>query len=216
MNDKRDRACRSWEKLLTPDALKANLVRASVYLASYELLKTVVVENPRRFFNMGHSPIGEDSPAYKAEVIAQYPKDRFKASCLWFQKAEAIDGEDVATLEQIRAHRNEIAHELPKYLADSQFGVNTQLLDSIYFMASKIERWWIREVEMQVNSEFDDADKDVIPDSKIQGGTTIMLDLIHKIIHGQDQELSQLLDVLRTVWKEDPEGPSKSGATDRF
>ena len=90
-----------------------------------------------------------------------------------------------------------------------------QLLDSIHFMAGKIERWWIREVEMEVNSAFDDVDKDAIPDNRIQGGTTVMLDLIHKIIHGQDQDLSQLLDVFRTVWKKDPESPNSGGPADK-
>jgi hypothetical protein len=45
---------KDWEKFLNPDSLKANLVRASVYLASYELLKSAVVENPRGFINMGN------------------------------------------------------------------------------------------------------------------------------------------------------------------
>ncbi len=203
MDSKRERACRSWEKFLDPDDLKANLVRASVYLSSYELLKRAVVENPRGFFNMGHSPIGQDSPEYKADVIALYPKDRFHASCLWFRQMQAIDDDDVTVIEQIRTHRNDIAHELPKYLADSQFAVNMQLLDSIHFMVGKIERWWIREIEMGSHSEFDHVDRDAIPDNEIQGGNMIMMDLIHKIIHGQDQELRQLLEVFRKVWEKD-------------
>ena len=53
---------RDWEKLLDPDVLKANLVRASLYLASYELLKSAVIENPRGFINMGHTDPGADGP----------------------------------------------------------------------------------------------------------------------------------------------------------
>jgi len=214
MNDGRERAYQSWRKFLDPDDLKANLVRASVYLASYELLKSAVVENPRGFFNMAQSLVGKDSPEYKLEVIALHPKDRFHASCLWFRKMEAIDDDDVTVIENIRQHRNEIAHELPKYLADSRFAVNMQLLDSIHFMVGKIERWWIREIEMGANPDFDHVDRDSLPDSEIQGGNLIMMDLIHKISHGQDHELRQLLEVFRKVWGKDQGGSNKRAGGD--
>jgi hypothetical protein len=207
MDDKRDNAYQSWTKLLDPEQLKANLIRASIYLSSYELLKSAVVRNPRGFFNMGHPVPGEDSPEYKAEVVALHPRDRFHASCLWFKKMDAIDDSDVTTIEEIRTHRNDIAHELPKYLGDSRFQVNMQLLDSIHFMLSKVERWWIREIEMGVDYQHDNVDIDAIPNKEIKSGTMVMMELIHKITHGQEDELKQWLEVFRQVWDSDQGGP---------
>ena len=214
MDLERERAYKSWKKFLDPNDLKANLVRASVYLSSYELLKSAVVENPRGFFNMGHSPVEEDSPEYQAEVIALHPKDRFHASCLWFKKMEAIDDDDMTMIGQIRTHRNDIAHELPKYLADSRFAINMQLLDMIHVMVGKIERWWIREIEMAVNPDFYQADVESIPDNEVQSGNMIMMDLINKIIHGQDQELTQLLEVFRKVWRQEQGSSNKTTGDD--
>lgn len=208
MSADREQAYESWRKLLDPDDLKANLVRVSVYLASYELLKATVVEKPRWFLSIGHSAVGKDSPEYRTKVLALHHKDRFHASCLWFRKMEAIDDDDLKVIEQIREHRNDIAHELPKYLAESRFAVNMQLLDSIHFMVGKIERWWIRKIEMGVNPDFDDVDPDSIPDSEIRGGNSIIMDLIHKIIHGQDDELRRLLDVFGSVWEKEQGGAS--------
>ena len=192
MDSEREQAYRSWKKFLDPDDLKANLVRASVYLSSYELLKWVIVERPRQFFSTVHL-----QKKYKAEVIALHSKDPFHASCLWFQKMQAIDGDDATMVEEIRRHRNDIAHELPKYLTDSRFVVNMQLLDSVHFLVGKIERWWIREIEMPVNPDFDPVDVGSIPDREIQSGIMIVMDVIHKVVHGQDQELRQLLEKLK-------------------
>lgn len=200
---------RDLEKILNPDMLKTNLVRASVYLASYELLKSAVIDNPRGFINMGHTVPGEDGPEYEEDVVALCPKDRFHASCLWFRKMDAIDDADLSVIGQIRTHRNEIAHELPKYIGDSRHAVNMQLLDSIHFLIGKIERWWIREIEMEVNSNYDDVDRNAVPDHQIHSGRMIMMDWIHKVIHGQEDDLRRLLNFHRSLWKKDQGGSNK-------
>jgi len=42
--------------------------------------------------------------------------------------------------------------------------VNMQLLDSIHSLIGRIERWWIREIEMDVDPDYDHTDKSAIPD----------------------------------------------------
>lgn len=191
-------AGKDWEKFLDPDSLKTNLVRASVYLASYELLKSAIVENPRGFINMGNPDPSTDGQKYSEDVVSLNPKDRLHASCLWFHKMGAIDDADITTIKDIRNHRNEIAHELLKYIGDSRYAVNMQLLDSIHFLIGKIERWWIREIEMDVNPDYDHVDKNAIPDHEIQSGRMIMMDWIHKVIHGREDDLRQLLNYFKS------------------
>jgi hypothetical protein len=190
-------------KFLNPDELKANLARASVYLCSYELLKSAVIGKPRWFFSPWYPRDGEDSPDYKAEVTALCPKDPFHASCLCLRKMNAIDDADVGWIERIRRHRNDIAHELPKYLIDPQFEVNMQLLDTIHFLVGKIERWWLREVEMLADP--------AVPDADIKSGITLAIELMHMIIHGQDAEWKQWFDAKRHATGNDPLGPTSKG-----
>ena len=119
----------------------------------------------------------------------------------------ALDDSDIAIIAEIRAHRNDIAHELPKYIGDSRHEVNMQLLVSIHFLTWKIERWWIREIEMDVNPDYDHVDKSAVPDHQIHNGRMIMMDLIHKVIHGQEDDLRRLLAFQKTVC-----GKGKGGA----
>lgn len=188
---------RDWEKFLDPDTLKMNLIRGSVFLSSYELLKSAIVDNPHGFFNMAQTPPVSDTAEYKSEVLALNPKDRFNASCLWFKKMDAIDDADIEIIQEIRAHRNNIAHELPNFLIDSHFAVNMQLLDSIQFMLAKIERWWIREVDMPVNPDYDNVDISTIPDAEISSGRLVMMNLILSIIHGREEDLRHILAIVK-------------------
>lgn len=203
MDDTKHNTCRDWGKLLDPDVLKANLVRASLYLASYELLKSAVVENPRGFINMRNTDPSADGPEYREDVLFLYPKDRLHASCLWFRKMGAIDDADITIIAEIRKHRNDIAHDLPKYIGDSRHEVNMQLLDSIHFMIGKIERWWIREIETDANSDYDHVDRSAVPDDQIYSGRMIMMGLIHKVIHGQEDDLRRLLAFQRSIRRKD-------------
>jgi len=66
---------------------------------------------------MGNAEPSEDGPEYQEHVVSLCPKDRLHASCLWFRKMGAIDDGDINTIREIRKHRNDIAHELPKYIA---------------------------------------------------------------------------------------------------
>ncbi len=141
--------------------------------------------------------------------VSLFPKDRLHASCLWFQNRGAIDEGDIAIIKEIRSHRNDIAHELPKYIGDSRYTVNMQLLDSIQFMIGKIERWWIREIEMEVNSDYDRVDKSAIPGDQIHSGRMIMMDWIHKVTHGQEEDLRRLLSFQRALRRKDQRCPNK-------
>jgi hypothetical protein len=205
-NAPRDKAYDSWKKFLNPEKLKANLARASTFLAAYELLHSSVVDKLRGFFQMGfRNGAAVIGPAYKKEVTDLYPKDVFHASCLWFQKMGAITQDDVSVIEKIRHHRNDIAHELPKYLADADHEVNMHLLDSIDFLLGKIDRWWIREADVMIGSNDEPQSVDGIPDNQIHSGSMIAMDIIRKIVHGQEKELAELYDqLLKTGGKKKP------------
>jgi hypothetical protein len=177
----------SWERFLHPDSLRSDLIVASLYLAAWETLKTTVIERARDFYWCGFDEHGDKtSPEYQKEVVVLH-KSLLKASLLWLQRCKAIDATDIDRVEQIREHRNEIAHHLPEFIA-SQREVNPELIIRLCEFVGKVERWWLRNVEMEMNPEFDNVDTAAIPDSEIMSGRMIFLHLLLTITTSEDEE----------------------------
>jgi hypothetical protein len=163
MDDEQKNLLRGWEKFLDPQKLRRSLIEASVFIAAYEILKDEIVGRTKSFFTLGqHAPDFQSD--YEREVLALH-KNPFKASCLWLQKVGAITGQDLDLLSDIAKHRNEIAHELPKLIVSHELDVDRLLLASLNHLVTKISLWWVLEVEVPANPDFDGVEvkeKDVL------------------------------------------------------
>jgi hypothetical protein len=165
---------RSWEKLSNSAVLQHNLVLAGLYLVAYELLRGSIVGRLRLFFAPGGVDADPGSE-YGAKVLALYPKDVFHASCLWLRENQAISEADVVDLQGIRDHRNELAHELPSFLVEVERVVDVRRLERIRSLVTKVEHWWIREVEIPTHPDFDGQQ---IADNDIRSGVAMFLDMV--------------------------------------
>ena len=159
----RDDALRSFAKMSSPVVLQQNLIVAGLYLVGYELLKGTVIDRLRGFYS-GAGIDGAPDERHAEKVLALYPKDLFRASCLWFLERGAINDADVAEIQAIRDHRNALAHELPSFIADADRQLEASRLERIRSLVAKIDLWWVREIEIPLNPDFDGRD---IPDEKI-------------------------------------------------
>lgn len=103
---------------LAPESVMLGLVRAGCFLAAYELIKSKIVDKVHDFywngFENGRHLYNEAE--YQRQVLSRDPKSKYRASCVWLVDAHALTSEQVASLVEIRQHRDEIAHELPKLL----------------------------------------------------------------------------------------------------
>jgi hypothetical protein len=146
----------SWSKFLNPESLKQNLLQGGLYLAAFEMLKDSLVGRPRDFFCFGISDgdIVTDfsSPEYEREVRSLH-KHPFTASALWWHKSGAISDEDLDTLRQIREHRDQIAHNMPKMIGTADHTINLNLLVRTNDILAKIENWWLQNVEAGIAPE---------------------------------------------------------------
>ncbi|MFO1461058.1 MAG: hypothetical protein U1G08_16845 [Verrucomicrobiota bacterium] len=146
----------SWERLLNPESLKRNLVAAAVFLAAYEMLKDSMIDRLRDFFSddiMAESG-SVTSPDYRVKVLSLHKKEMVACS-LWFRNMGALAEDDLKTLGEIAQHRNFVAHQLPNVLGESGKDVSLERLAQILELTSKVDRWWIREVEVPTNPDFD-------------------------------------------------------------
>ncbi len=184
MQQHQQNAFQSWAKFLNPTSLKSNLIIASLFLAAYETLRNSAIEHIRGFFTNGFNQDGRIiDPKYKTDVLTRH-KSPLGASLLWFREMNVIDDSDIALVDRIREHRNELAHDLPKFIATNDADIDVDLINSICQLVTIIDRWWVREVVIPTNPDFDDQDVDAIDDSEITSGNMMFLQLMIQIATG--------------------------------
>ena len=159
---------KDWDKFLDSDGIKSNLIRASLYLFSYELLKNTIVDKVKEFYwqgwKNGKDIIGEN---YKIKVLNREidgKQNIFSSSLHWLEENGAISKDDIDEISAIREFRNTVAHQIDKIISDSEFSIDEEKERKIYEYIRKIEHWWIVEFEI----DFDN-DKEIDTDGIISG-----------------------------------------------
>jgi hypothetical protein len=86
-----DYILRSIQKLTSKRQLQTNLVRASLFITAFEVLKATIVDQIRDFYSREISRDGRsiETEEYKREV-QRLNKNKFIASCLWLKESDAI------------------------------------------------------------------------------------------------------------------------------
>jgi len=180
------------EKLSNQEIIKRNLIRSSLFLTAFELLKFAVEKRLKNFFCVGQSMDKNFEYKNSQEYIKQILNRRipelknktnvYYSSSLWLKENGAITQDDVEELQKIILHRNKIGHELPTLLIDSDHEINLELFESIRKLLTKIEQWWIVEFEMQVNPEYNNVDYDSLDMNEINSGNMILLNHLIEMI----------------------------------
>jgi hypothetical protein len=170
------RAARVKDLLTSPGRLRRHLVHAALFLTAYELLKLSIVDQLRHVYEDCRLSIPKDDRVeeYRREVLA-LNKSRFMASCLWYEKNGVITAEEVKEISKIRETRNQLAHELPQLLFDSEAGPPTVDINAVRGLLTKLDRWYIRKWEIPTMEELDGKN---IPDEEIMSGQMAVLELM--------------------------------------
>jgi hypothetical protein len=101
---------------LTKDELTRVLAYAGLVLVAFELVKGLIV-NPIKVFYR-NVPFGEGMPfeSYEHDVMSRH-RDEFEACLLYLRDfMKAIDADDVQAIQELRRHRNQLAHDLANRL----------------------------------------------------------------------------------------------------
>jgi len=151
MSDYRERLNRQ----LSPEIMSLTLVRAGALLTGYELIKTSIVDDVRNFFTVGFDD-AVSAARYHAEVdgLGAHPVER---SIRWLVNNEALTEKHAETLEQIRTHRNKIAHELVHQLIDPDADPRPSLLLELGEIFVALDRFW-GPIHIDTNPDFDGQD----------------------------------------------------------
>lgn len=148
------------------------MARAGLFIAGYELLKGEIVDRVRDFFVNGFDgdrPIRDSS--YDTKVRALHKKE-FEACLLWLAQSEALSEPQVQVVKAARAHRNDVAHELPRFLVDAAAQVDLDLLRELREVIASLGQFW-GAIEVSMDPDFDGIEVD---SAEIKSGVQLLMD----------------------------------------
>ena len=150
----------SWEEFLNPEVLRGKLISASLYLAAFEMLKTSIVDRLRDFYTFHYDEAGgHPDPKYDQEVLSRNRSPVY-ASLHWLLDRAAIEQADIDIFERLKECRNRIAHEMAQVALSGGTFDHLTLFPDLVGLLRKIETWWIVNVEIPTNEEFDGKEID--------------------------------------------------------
>ena len=144
----------SWEKFLHPDTLKSNLLAISLFITAFENFKESVISKPISFFCNGFDENGYIVDKEYETAVLSLAKNKLSATLLWLKELEAIDHSDIAKFNDIRNHRNEVAHETMAFLADADRDFDVTKFHDLIELFKKIETWWLIYFEASINPDL--------------------------------------------------------------
>lgn len=163
---------------LAPEAMREALVRAGALLTGYELMKDSILRRPKEFLADAWKSDGspEASATYLSDVRA-LDRNEFLACVKWLQGLDAFTAEHVASIERIREHRGDVAHELARLLIDPDAEVRVDLLLELRECMVALDRFW-GEIEIGINSDLDG--RDVKPED-VKSGSRLLISYLLQV-----------------------------------
>lgn len=179
MTEEKDNTTK-WLNFLDPENLKDKLIFSSLYVATFESFKDYVTEEVKFFFNTGFSNNEYTfSKEYKSEVLSK-DKSALNATLLWLKEHEAITDNDIETYNELRIYRNKLSHDLMELLFEGLPEDLPAKFIKLLELRVKIEKWWILNIEIPINQEFNSqaeiSEKDITTSSQMFN--QIILDML--------------------------------------
>ena len=188
MNTTADR----WERFLDPEVVRPSLFLATMFITTFEILKNTAIDRIRDFYTHGwnqNGPIVE--PTYQIDVLARR-KNALYASLDWLKEHEVVDSADLVIFESLKKTRNQLAHQLFDVVTGQIESEHTTQFPVLVDLLRKIEVWWVVNLEIAINPDFDGKEVD---ESGIVPGAILSLQMLIEVASGN----TALLDRWRKV-----------------
>jgi hypothetical protein len=187
--------------------IREQFILAGLLLTIFERFKKYVVDLLDGFFS-DHIEVREGDLKYTRgekfkKIIkekgvgapGQHANKEFRAALHWFCDLGAITEDEFNDVERIYTLRNDIGHELFHIIADDS--KNPIKLDDVLTTFSvyvKIVRWWVKEVEVATDPDFDQEKYDNTNWDEVESGDTVFLrEIIRKSLlsEAEGQEIEK-------------------------
>ena len=177
----------SWENFLNPKVVRPLFITASIYVTAYEMLKESIVGRIRDFYI---EPNEESKNEYSKKVLSRN-KSPLYASLDWLKENDVIGDEDIEAFEEVKKCRNDLAHHLFEKISGNDLPDMESHFPAMVDLLNKVEMWWIVNVELATNLDFDDKD---INESEIQPGPVLMIRMMIDVALGDDKASTYYYD----------------------
>jgi hypothetical protein len=176
----------AYEDFLNPDVTRYRLIIASIYIAGFELLKDSIVNHLRSFYADGFDDTGEILGERYQSAVLRRNRSAVYASLEWMKEMQAIDDSDIAAFNRVKSCRNVLAHRLFDALGSEGLPADfDQCFTDMKALVRKIEMWWIINVEIPTDPDFDG---ETIDDDGIVPGAVMSMQLLLDIALGDEEQ----------------------------
>lgn len=108
---------------LEPANLRATMAFAGLYQITSEMIRHTVIDKVRDFYwidlELDGAMSAKNKERYRVEVLSLARNKEFPASLKWLVQSKAITEAQADRLGAVHAHRNELTHELVRYMVDA-------------------------------------------------------------------------------------------------
>ena len=191
---------RRLSKILDSDGseIREQFIVAGLLLTIFERFKKCVVDRVDGFFS-DHIEIRDGRLKYTrgdefkklikekgVHAPGQHANKEFRAALHWFCDLGAITEDEFHDIERIYALRNDIGHELLQIIADdNKSPIKLDDVLTTFSVYLKVVRWWVKEVEVTTDPDFDQERYDNINWDEVESIDTIFLrEIIRKSLLG--------------------------------
>lgn len=180
------RTADQWERFLDPDVVRPSLFLATMFITTFEILKDSIVDDVRSFYTNGFDEHGLTvSSDYQAKVLSKN-KSPLYASLQWLRENDAIDDEDLLTFEKLKSTRNLLAHQLFVVVTGQVDSGHETQFDDLVKLLRKIGVWWVVNVEIPTNPDYDGKE---IDEEGIVPGAVLTLQMLIQVASGNTELL---------------------------
>jgi hypothetical protein len=174
-----------WANFLKPETLKSNLINCAFYITLFESFKDYIVSSVKDFYMIGFHETGYKYNSEYSKKVLSKNKSELYASLEWFKESEVIDENDLSNFERQKKLRNKLAHDMMTCLFENDFDDYVENLIGLMSLRVKIEKWWIINVEIPTNSDFDNVEIDEID---VSTGSELLNKIMVDILTGKEDE----------------------------
>ena len=177
-----------WEKFLDPEFVKPSLFMATMFITTFEILKDAIVDRVKDFYAIGWSPEGVTYSENYQERVLDKNKSPIYASLMWLKEVDAINDSDIEAYEQLKRTRNLLAHQLFDVVTGQVESKHQEQFEVLVALLRKIEVWWVVNMEIPCNPDFDGEEIDV---DGIVLGSILSLQMLLEVVSGNTELLEK-------------------------
>jgi hypothetical protein len=179
-----------WERFLDPEVIRPSLFLATMFVTAFEILKDSIVDDVRGFYSNGfdeNGPIVEEE--YHSQVLSKNTSPLY-ASLQWLRDNDAVDDADLDTFEKLKITRNLLSHQLFAVITGQVESAHQVQFTDLLELLRKIGVWWIVNVEIPTNPDFDGK---AIDEEGIVPSALLSLQMLFEVASGN----TNLLEIWR-------------------